>query len=122
MIIMAEETNDMKPADPEKILPASLGRQLGNLMTEKELDVFRDQLPDAFLSDASEGLSQVRDDRQLDAVLKHLNHHMHQELKTKKKRLVRRPSGDLSWSYWAILIILLLTICTFIVIRMFLHH
>jgi hypothetical protein len=122
MITMAEEPNDMKPADPEKILPSSLGRQLGKLMTEKELDVFRDQLPDAFLSDASEGLKQVQDERQLDAVLNHLNHHMHQQLKTRKERLGRRPFGDPGWSYWAILIILILTICTFLVIRLLLHH
>ena len=119
---MAEENNDMKPADPQKNLPSSLERQLRTLLPEREMDLFREQLPDAFIADASEGLSQVQDNPQLDIVLKQLNHQMHQHLAQKKKRLGRRSTGDLRWTYWAIIIILLLTICAFLVIRILLRH
>jgi hypothetical protein len=119
---MAEETNDMKPADPGKNLPPSLDRQLRALLPGKDLDIFRDQLPDAFLADASEGLDQIRDASQLDSVLKQLNHQMQRQLGHKKKHSKRRSTGDLGWTYWAIIIILLLTICAYIVIRVQLHH
>ena len=119
---MAEETNDMKPADPGKKLPSSIDRQLSTLMPEKELNIFTNQLPEEFLADASEGLNKAQDETQLDSVLKKLNHQMHQQLRSKKKRMGRKLAGDLSWIYWTVLIFLLLVVCAFIVIRMFLHH
>jgi hypothetical protein len=119
---MADETNDMKPTDPGKKIPPSLGRQMGNFMTEGELESFRSQLPKAFLDDASEGLNQIQDGTQLEAMLKQLNRQMHQQLKSRKKRSGRKMPGDLRWAYWAILIILLLAVCTFIIIRMLLNH
>ncbi len=117
---MDEETNDMK--SPEKRLPASLEEHLRNLLPEKDLNRFREQLPSEFLSDASEGLDQVSDSKNLDSVLKKLNHDLHLHLAHKKTGKRKRAIGDLSWTYWAIVIILLLTITGFFVIRMFLRH
>lgn len=119
---MAEENNNITPADPGKKLPLPLEKQLRTILPDKEIDLFTEQLPDAFLADATEGLSQVQDTPQLDSVLEHLNHQMHQQLAHKKKRVGRRAPGDLKWTYWAILIILLLTICAYLVIRILLHH
>jgi len=112
----------MTPADPGKSLPPPLESQLRALMPEKEMDLFRKQLPEDFLADASEGLSQVHDSPQLDAVLKQLNHQMHQQLAHKKNPMGRRSAGDLRWTYWAVITILLLVICAFLVIRILLHH
>jgi hypothetical protein len=92
---MDEETNDIKSGDQGEKLPASAG-QLSNFMTKKELDLFRRQLPEAFLEDASEGLNQVQDRTQLDTVLKQLNHQLHQQLKSRKKHMGRRAPGDFS--------------------------
>ena len=119
---MAEENNDKTPMDPGKGLTPALESQLRALMPEKEMDLFRKQLPQDFLSDASEGLSQVHDIPKLDSVLKHLNHQMHQQLAHKKKPSGRRYAGDLRWTYWAVIIILLLVFCAFLVIRISLHH
>lgn len=118
---MAEETNDKIPADPDKKLPDSLDIHLRNIIHDKNLNRFRDQLPTEFLSDATEGLNHVNDTKQLDSVLQQLNQQMHKHLKHKKVRK-RRPSvGNLSWTYWAILVIFFLTIIGFIVIRKLLH-
>jgi hypothetical protein len=119
---MSEESNDMNPADQGKKLPASLDRQLRALLPERELDHFRDQLPEEFLKDASEGLDQVHDSSQIDGILKKLNHQMRQQLVSKKKKTGRKSIGNMSWIYWAIVIVLLLIICAFLVIRMQLHH
>jgi hypothetical protein len=102
---MTDNKDDMKPFD-----------------RGKELNKFRDQLPAEFLSDASEGLNQVQDDQQLKTVLQQLNQHMHQQLGHKKTYYTRKGIGDLSWTYWAIIIILLLTIVAFVVVRMILKH
>jgi hypothetical protein len=119
---MTDKKDDMLPDESRNKLPASLDSHLRAFMAEKELIQFREQLPDAFLSDASEGLSQLHDSKQLDSVLQQLNQQMHQQLSHKKMHRERRGMGDLSWTYWAIIIILLITITGFIVIRMFLKH
>jgi hypothetical protein len=119
---MNEETNHMKPADQDKKLPLALDKQLRDLLPEKELNNFRKQLPDEFLNDASEGLDQVRDGNQLENILKKLNQQLHQHLAHKKRKSGKRSIGNFSWAYWAVIIILILCICAFLVIRLLLHH
>jgi hypothetical protein len=119
---MAEETNDRVPADPDNKLPDSIDIHLRNIMHDKNLNSFRDQLPSEFISDASEGLDQVSDKKKLDSVLQQLNQQMHQHLKHKKVHKRRHPISNLSWTYWAIILIFLLTIIGFILVRMLLHH
>ncbi len=43
---------------------------------------------------------------------------MHHQLTHKKMHKRKKSIGDLSWTYWAIVIILLLSIVGFLVIRM----
>jgi hypothetical protein len=117
---MDEETNDMK--SPGKGLPASLEEHLRAFLPDEDLNHFREQLPSEFLADATEGLNQVLDSKNLESVVKKLNHDLHQHLAHKKTSKRRREIGDLSWTYWAIAIILLLTITGFFIIRMFLRH
>jgi hypothetical protein len=116
---MTEEINDMN--HPENRLPDSLDDHLRMMMAEKELNNFREQLPAEFLSDASEGLNQLKDTKQLESVLRNLNQQMHRQLAHKKVHKRKRSIGDLSWSYWAIIIILLLCIVGFVIVRMLMH-
>ena len=115
---MSEEVNDMNHAEDK--LPAALDEHLRNLMGEIELKRFRQQLPEEFLSDASEGLHQFNDAKQLDSVLKKLNGQMHRQLGHKKLQKQRKTS-DLSWTYWAIVIILLLCITGYLIVQMLMH-
>lgn len=105
-----------------KKLPLPLDKQLRTLLPEKELNHFREQLPDEFLNDASEGLKQVQDGHQLDDILKKLNHQMHQQLVSGKKKRGKKSIGDPGWSYWAIIIILVLCISAFLIIRLLLSR
>lgn len=119
---MKDDTNDMTSGESKDHIPPSLDRQLRAIMQGEELNQFREQLPAAFLKDASEGLRQLKDDKQLENVLQHLNHEMRGHLAHKKRQRKRRNMGNMSWTYWAILIILLLTIVGFILVRMVLKH
>jgi hypothetical protein len=119
---MTDDTNDKIPADSGNKLPASLDSHLRSMMQEKNLKSFRDELPGDFVADASEGLDHLKDKKQLESVLKQLNQQMHQHLMHKKIHKRSHSIGDLSWTYWAIIIIFLLTITGFIVIRMFLRR
>lgn len=119
---MEKETNDNKPEDSEKKLPAQLDIHLRAIMQEADLKDFHKQLPAEFLSDASEGLHHVNDTKQLESVLQQLNQQMHQHLQHKKIHKRTHHIGNPSWTYWAIIIVLLLTIVGFIIIRMLLHR
>ena len=107
---------------PENKLPDSLDDHLRTMMAEKELNRFREQLPAEFLSDASEGLNQLKDTKQLESVLRNLNQHMHRQLSPKKVHRRKRSVGDLSWTYWAIIIILLLSIVGYMIVRIRIHQ
>jgi hypothetical protein len=117
---MKEDKSDINP--PDKKLPASLDRHLRELMPDRDLNHFREQLPAEFLSDASEGLDQVKDTKQLENVLQRLNQQMHHQLSGKKYHKKRHKIGDLSWSYWAIIIIFLFIFAGYLVIRMLLSR
>jgi hypothetical protein len=79
-----------------------------------------DHLPPEFLTDAKEGLIGFESSEQLNAVLKQINHQMHQQLKNKKPHKLHRKIWDLTWTYWTIIILLILTITAFMVIRLYL--
>ena len=117
---MSEEVNDMNHA--ENKLPVTLDEHLRNLMGEIELKRFRQELPGEFLADASEGLHQLKDAKQLESVLKNLNIQMHRHLDHKKVHKRKRTMADLSWTYWAIFIILLLCITGYLIVRMLMHN
>ena len=116
---MSEEVNDMNHAEDK--IPASLDGHLRNLMGEIELKRFRQQLPEEFLSDATEGLHQFKDAKQLESVLKKLNGQMHRQLGHKKLQKQKRKISDISWTYWAIVIILLLCITGYLIVQMLMH-
>jgi hypothetical protein len=117
---MTEETNDM--ISPENKLPESLERHLRQLMPDRELDSFREQLPSEFLADASEGLDHLKDSKELETALQQLNQQMHYHLLHKKSQKRRLSFEDLSVSFWAILIVILLIFAGFFIIRMLLQH
>ena len=115
---MSEEINDMNHSR----LPDSLDDHLRTMMAGNEFDRFREQLPAEFLSDASEGLSQLKDSKQLESVLRNLNQQLHRQLVHKKVHKRKRSFGDMSWSYWAVVIILLLSIVGYVIVRMLIRQ
>jgi hypothetical protein len=116
---MNEEINDI--GHPENRLPETLEDHLRRIMAEMELNQFRQQLPAEFLTDASEGLSQLKDNKQLESVLRNLNAQMHRQLAHKKVHKRKKNIGDMSWTYWTIIIILLLSIVGYVIVRLQIH-
>jgi hypothetical protein len=121
-MIMKDESNDMTPEEFRKNIPASLDQQLRALLGDGGASPFKEELPAAFLKDAREGLEQVKDEKQLEDVLKKLNLQMHLQLTHHKKNRKRKNVENMTWTYWAILLILLLVIVGFILVRMTLKH
>ena len=117
---MTEEKKDMIPQD--KKFPVTLENHLKSIIPERELEQFHEQLPAEFLSDAAEGLHEIKNAKQLESVLQHLNQQMHRQLSGKRKHNKRISIGNLSLSYWALLTILVLIFAGYFVIRLLLRH
>jgi hypothetical protein len=100
---MSEEINDMN--HPENKLPDSLDDHLRAIMEEKELNRFREQLPAEFLSDASEGLNQLKDSNNLNLFFGNLNQQMHRQL-AQRKCIKEKPIEICPMALLAIIIIL----------------
>jgi hypothetical protein len=113
-----EESNQIVPGDGNINLPDSLDIRLRAMLKELDQNPSMEKLPAEFLSDASEGLHQVIDEKELESAIQKLNKDMHQHLTHVKTKRLKRPIGNLNWTYWAVILIILLTIISFIVIRM----
>ena len=114
---MPDKSNKMKPEDKNKMDLLTLEQLRAANPDQTNLG---DHLPAEFLTDAKEGLTAFESSEQLNAVLKQINHQMHQQLKNKKPHKLHRKIWDLTWTYWTIIIILILTITAFLVIRLYL--
>jgi anti-sigma factor RsiW len=86
-------------------LSASESHELEALMAEND-----------FLNDALEGLQQVKDKKNLEGMVDVLNNDLHKKLNQKKNRKDKRKIKELTWIYYAIVLILLFIILTWVVI------
>ena len=69
------------------------------------------------LSDAVQGLQQFKNKNNLAGFVEQLNADLHKQLQKKKQRRLKRRLKNEQWIYFAIIIILLLTMIGFIVIK-----
>ncbi len=113
-----EESNHMIPDGADSNLPDSLDIRLRAMLNELDQKPSMEELPADFLTDATEGLHQVKDEKELASVIQKLNKEMHQHLSHVKTKRLKRSIGNLNWTYWAVVLIILLTIISFIIIRM----
>ncbi len=72
---------------------------------------------DPFMSDAIEGLENVKDKEQLNALVHQMNTELTKQVKLKKLRKEKRNFMQDQWIYLAVIIILILTVVAFIVIK-----
>ena len=106
-------SNLNKDIEQEKLL-----QYLNSGMTDKEQHDFEKDLNnDEFASDAVEGLEQMESTKDLKSMVEQMNMQLKAEIIKKNKRRKRRKPLEQPWTYYAILIVLLLAILTYIVIR-----
>ena len=108
----------MIPDRPDSNLPDSLDIRLQAMLNELNQKPSTEKLPAAFLTDATEGLHQVKDEKELATVIQKLNKQMQLHLTHVKTKRLKRSIGNLNWTYWAVVLIILLVVIGFIVIRM----
>ena len=89
----------------------------GKLSEEKKHEVEKKLMDNEFATDAMEGLQEIKDKQQIDYMVEMLNRDLKKKLQKKKQRKERMKIKDQPWLYFAILILILLIVISYIVIH-----
>ena len=106
-------SNSNKDIDNQKLMDYISGRLTGKDKHEVE----QWMVDNHFESDALEGLQNIKDQKHLQAYVDNLNKELNQYLQKKKQRRDRRKIKEISWSYMAIILILLCIILAYFIIQ-----
>jgi hypothetical protein len=102
-----------KDIDNQKLMDYLSGKLSG---TDKH-EVEKWMIDNEFASEAVEGLQNMGSKKDLNAYVEQLNKELNQYLDQKKKRRDKRKLTDVPWSYFAILVILILVVVAYFIIR-----
>ncbi len=111
-------SNSNKDIDNQKLMNYLSGK----LSAEEKHEVEKQMADSEFMNDALEGLDEVKNKKQLDLYVQQLNSELHKQLEKKKKRKIKRSFKEQPWLYLAIILLLLLSIISFIVIKKYLDN
>ena len=79
----------------------------------------KDMNEDPFMADAVEGLEKVKDKEHLNVLVHQMNTELTKHVKSKKLRREKRNINQDQWIYFAVIIIVILTVVAFTVIKNF---
>ena len=90
-----------------------------NMSDESQHAFERKMEDDEFMSDAVEGLQEVKNQQHLQLLIQQLNNDLKKQTSKKKKRKSQRKIKEQPWVYFTIILLLFLIIIAFIVIKRF---
>jgi hypothetical protein len=94
----------------------------GGLSGEDQHKVERQIADSEFVSDAMDGLQQVRDKKSIDQYVEELNRQLHKQVAAKKKRKQKRKLKEYPWITIAVLVVLGICLLTYVVMRYYQKH
>ncbi len=111
-------SNSNKDIDNQKLMDYLSGK----LSADEKHEVEKQMADSDFMNDAVEGLEDVKNKKNLTFFVEQLNSDLQKQLEKKKKRKKKRALKDQPWLYLAIILLLLLSIISFIVIKKYLEN
>lgn len=105
--------NSNKDIDNQKLMDY-LSRQLSKQDSHELEKMMAD---DEFINDAVEGLEQFNNVKKLPLSVEQLNRELQKQIAEKKGRKEKRRIKDQPWVYFAIILLLLLTIICYVIIK-----
>lgn len=112
--ILSESNKDI---DNQKIMDYVSDK----LSTEDKYEVEKRMVDSDFMNDAVEGLETLKNKEAITVFVDQLNKDLTKQLNKKKARKQKRKLKDTPWVYVAILLIIFLTIISFIVVKKYLE-
>ncbi|MBC8032513.1 MAG: hypothetical protein H7Y03_00080 [Chitinophagaceae bacterium] len=89
----------------------------GKLSAQQRHEVEQLLAENQFMNDAVEGLEHVANKKDISRIVDQLNGNLQKKLEQKKSRKEKRKLADSTWTYVAILLIIILAIVSFIIIN-----
>ncbi len=111
-------SNSNKDIDNQKLMDYLSGK----LSADEKHEVEKQMADSDFMNDAVEGLEDVKNKKELTFFVEQLNSDLQKQLEKKKKRKNKRALKDQPWLYLAIILLLLLSIISYIVIKKYLEN
>ncbi len=109
-------SNSNKDIDNQKLMD-----YLSDKLSAEERHAFEEEMIDSdFINDAVEGLESFKKQADINEYASQLNKNLKKKLEIKKIRRNKRKIKDLPWFYYAIILILILVIVSFILLKKFL--
>lgn len=94
---------------------------LSNKLSAEEKHSFEEQMIDSeFMTDAVEGLSNFEKQKDIELYARELNKNLKKKLEKKKSGRSKRQIKDMPWFFFAIILVLILAIVSFLLLRTFL--
>ena len=102
-----------KDIDNQKLMDYLAGH-----LSDKDLHEVEKWMSESeFANDAVEGLQEVKNKKNIEALVQQLNTDLHKKLEQKKTRKQKRKLKEYQWIYFAIILILLLLTTTWYIIQ-----
>ena len=111
-------SNSNKDIDNQKLMDYLSGK----LSADEKHEVEKQMADSDFMNDALEGLEDVKNKKELTFFVEQLNADLHKQLEKKKLKKQKRSIKEQPWLYLAIILLLLLSIISFIVIKKYLEN
>lgn len=115
---MSEELKDIlsnsnKDIDNQKLMDYLSGK----LAKEEAHEIEKEMVDSEFITDAVEGLEQFNSKKDIHNLVDQLNRDLHKNLDRKKLRKQKRKLKDQPWLLFAIVMLLIVIVISFIVIK-----
>ena len=109
-------SNSNKDIDNQKLMD-----YLSDKLSAQDKHAFEEEMIDSdFMNDAVEGLEIFKKKTDINEYSIQLNKNLRKNIETKKFRRSKRKIKDLPWFYYAIILILILVIASFLIVKKFL--
>jgi hypothetical protein len=89
----------------------------GKLSAEEKHEIEQIMIDNDFLNDAVEGLEKVKNKKNIETLVQHLNKDLQKKLAQKKIRKEKRKLREYPWVYFTIILILIVAVVAYFMIR-----
>lgn len=110
-------SNSNKDIDNQKLMDYLSGK----LAKEDVHDIEKQMADSEFMNDAVEGLESFQSQKDLTHLVEQLNHDLHINLERKKLRKEKRKLKDQPWVLFAIILLLVVIVISFIAVKNYLE-
>ena len=115
---MSDDLKDILSNGNKDIEQEKLFQYLNRNMTDAEQHDFEKKLnDDEFMNDAVEGLQALGNKNKIEGLVQQMNADLKKQLEKKKKRKQKRKLAEQPWTYYSIVLVLLLIIIAYLVIK-----